>query len=75
MISMILLVQHLAEATNEDGARPDFFAADLSAAITHCTTDEIRFKVKGRGGYNYEWVPIKSFSQGGGAPARGARWR
>ncbi|HKB99110.1 MAG TPA: hypothetical protein VKD23_10015 [Terriglobales bacterium] len=60
MITMILLVQHLAEAANEDGAQ--FFDADLSAVVTHCTTSEIRFKVKGRGGCNYEWVPIKSFS-------------
>ena len=56
MISMILLLQHLVEATNEDGARPELFDADLSAVVTHCTTYEIRFKVKGRGGYNYEWV-------------------
>jgi hypothetical protein len=54
MISMILLVQHLVEATNEDGAQ--FFDADLSAVVTHGPTYEIRFKVKGRGGYNYEWV-------------------
>jgi hypothetical protein len=62
MISMILLLQHLVEATNEDGARPELFDTDLSAVVTHCTAYEIRFKVKGRGGYNYEWVPIKSFS-------------
>jgi hypothetical protein len=23
---------------------------------------EVRFKVKGRGGYNNEWVPIKGFT-------------
>jgi hypothetical protein len=40
----------------------EFFDADLSAEITHCTTYEVRFKVKGRGGYNNEWVPIKGFT-------------
>jgi hypothetical protein len=54
MISMILLVQHLVEATNQDEAQ--FFDAGRRPVVTHCPTYEISFKVKGRGGYNYEWV-------------------
>jgi len=40
----------------------EFFDADLSAETTHRTTYEVRFKVKGRGGYKYDWVPIKGFT-------------
>lgn len=40
----------------------EFFDADLSAEVTHCTSYEVRFKVKGPGGYKKEWVPIKGFT-------------
>jgi hypothetical protein len=40
----------------------EFFDADLSAEVTHCTTYEVRFKVKGRGGYKNDWAPIKGFT-------------
>jgi hypothetical protein len=40
----------------------EFFDADLSAEVTYCTTYEVRFKVKGRGGYKKDWVPIKGFT-------------
>jgi hypothetical protein len=40
----------------------EFFDADLSAEVTYRTTYEVRFRVKGRGGYKKEWVPIKGFT-------------
>ena len=40
----------------------EFYDVNLSAEITHCTTYEVRFRVRGPGGYKMEWVPVKGFS-------------
>lgn len=39
----------------------EFFDPSLSAEVTHSTTYEVRFRVRGPGGYKREWVPIKGF--------------
>jgi hypothetical protein len=38
----------------------EFFDSLLTAEVERCTISEVRFKVKGPGGYKKGWVPIKS---------------
>ena len=40
----------------------EFFDARLSAEVDVCNTYEVRFRVRGPGGYVNEWVPIKGFT-------------
>ena len=39
----------------------EFFDPSLSAEVISCTTYDVRFRIKGPGGYVREWVPIRSF--------------
>jgi hypothetical protein len=40
----------------------EFYDNDLSFEVIRCTTYEVRFRVKGRGGYKKDWTPIKAFT-------------
>jgi hypothetical protein len=37
----------------------EFYDVNLTAEVTHCTTYEVRFRVRGAGGYKREWVPVQ----------------